>query len=106
MDRRQVLQGSRSKSWVGNMGLALGRPGGAALWGGGEGTNERRAEWATAWGSPTCTKSGRRGGGPAREHGRGHQGPRGDLSSFQDVLRVSDVGASSHLLACDASPAS
>lgn len=42
MDRRQVLQGSRSKSWAGNMGLALGRPGGAALWGGGEGTNERR----------------------------------------------------------------
>lgn len=50
--------------------------------------------------------SGRRGGGPAREHGRGHQGPRGDPSSFQDVLRLSDVGASSHLLASDASPAS
>lgn len=37
MDRQQVLQGSRSKSWVGNMGLALGRPGGAALWEGARG---------------------------------------------------------------------
>lgn len=105
MDRQQVLQGSRSKSWVGNRGLALGRPGGAALWEGARGLT-RRAEWATAWGSPTCTTSGRRGGGPAREHGRGHQGPRGDPSSFQDILRLSDVGASSHLLASDASPAS
>lgn len=37
MDRQQVLQGSRSKSWVGNMGLALGRRGGAELWEGARG---------------------------------------------------------------------
>lgn len=37
MDRQQVLQGSRSKSWVGNVGLVLGRPGGAELWEGARG---------------------------------------------------------------------
>lgn len=65
MDRQQVLQGSRSKSWAGNMGLALGRPGGAALWGAARGLT-RRAEWATAWGSPTCTQRVGEGAGDRR----------------------------------------